>query len=123
MSTLLHNTSTNQSIQVSSDGQLGLSYLIRSRADALIVYRNADWFGSEETNSEYEHLGRLVEKWGTPEFTKVDAEMMEQLVAEMISVRSGNLNNEYDGMGYGLAEALLQALVKAAKTNTAAMPS
>lgn len=121
MSTVLHNNPEIQSRQVESDAQSGLFRLIRSAADALIVYQEADWFGSEESAGEYEQLGRLVEKWGTPEFTKVDAEMMEQLVAEMISLRSGNLNNEYDGMGYGLAEALLQALVGAAKSNTEAM--
>lgn len=122
MSTLLnHNDQGIQSPQLNSDGGMKLSHLIRSKLDAMIVYRHADWFVSEETISEYEHLGRLVEKWGTPEFTKVDAEMMKQLVAEMISLRSGNLNNEYDGMGYGLAEALLQALVGAAKSNTEAM--
>jgi hypothetical protein len=110
-----HKDSEAQSTQHKSDGRSGLSLLIRSGADALLVYQEADWFGSEESASEYEQLGRLVGKWGTPEFTKMDAEMMEQLVAEMISLRSGDLNNEYDGMGYGLADALLQALVQAAQ--------
>lgn len=122
MSTLLnHNDREIQSAQDQPDANWGLSDLIRSRTDALIVYRNADWFDSEETTSEYKQLGILVDKWGTPGFTNLDAEMMEKLVAEMVSMRSCFLNNEYDGMGYGLADALLQALVEAAKTNTETM--
>lgn len=97
----------------------GLELLIRSADDAMIVYDEAYWFGDQdETAVEYELLGCFVKKWGSPEFTNWDANMMEKLLADMVSKTSGFLNDERDGMGYGLAEPLLRAVVTAAKKLT-----
>lgn len=116
MSTLLHNNPEIQSRQVESEAQSGLSLLIRSRADAMVVYKDACWFACrDEQEEQYGLLEYLIEKWDTPSFSVSDARMLERIVDNLCSTEIGDREMEREGPEFGYAKGLLEALAQAAR--------
>jgi hypothetical protein len=116
MSSLLHDSTEIQSPQPISDGHLGLSHLIRSKGDAMLMYNTACWFATRDQQEElYGLLEYLIEKWDTPEFTVLDVEMLESIVNSLCHIELGDHEMEYEGPEFGYAKGLLEALAEAAR--------
>ena len=120
MSTETHTDNIEtQSPDTDSEVQLGLCDLIRSKADALVVYREACWFSDQDQGEQYELLKYFLDKWDTPEFTKFDAQMVERIVDNLSQTTVSDHNMEYEAPEFGLAKGLLEALAQAARQRVA----
>lgn len=117
MSTLLHHNDPEiQTTQCESEPQSGLSYLIRSKEDAMLVYQEACWFAhSDQVAEQYGLLKCLIEQWDTPSFTAADAKMVEKIVNNLCGVEISDHEMEYEGPPFGFASGLLEALAQAAR--------
>ena len=105
-----------ESPQSDSEVNSGLSQLIRSKADAIVVYKNAWWFGRQDPQAElYELLEPFIDKWGTPSFTEWDVRMVERIVDKLCSTTICDSKMEYEGPDFGHATGLLEALAAAAR--------
>lgn len=116
MSTVPHNNPESQSCQVESEVKSGLSLLIRSKADAMLVYTDACWFATNDEKEEpYRLLEYLIEQWDTPSFTVSDVRMLERIVDDLSSTEISDHLMEHEGPEFGYAKGLLEALAEAAQ--------
>ncbi len=117
MSTLLHHNNPEiQSTHCESGPQSGLSYLIRSKADAMLVYQEACWFAScDQVDEQYGLLEYLIEQWDSPSFSESDVRMVERIVNNLSGIELSDHEMEYSAPHFGFAKGLLEALAQAAR--------
>lgn len=114
----------NPEIQTSHsepEARSGLSYLIRSKDDAMLMYKDACWFATRDDQEEqYGLLEYLIEKWDTPAFAVLDVKMLERIADNLCHTELGDHEMEYEGPEFGYAKGLLEALAEAARRRVTA---